>query len=134
MPSGRRHYRVTLADALEAHQEALATGGRPGIPNLHLVRSAIDRPYNGYYRSIARKAAALIESMATNHGFADGNKRTTLILLHTLLTRSGYQLKLTEEDASLDQAAEEMVVAVVTHDISFKGLVGWLEARLKRRP
>jgi prophage maintenance system killer protein len=27
-----------------------------------------------------------------SHGFTDGNKRTTLILLHTLITNSGYRL------------------------------------------
>ena len=134
MRKGRRHYRLTLANALDAHDRALGTGGRPGIPNLHLVRSAIDRPYNGYYRPIARKAAALVHSMATNHGFADGNKRTALILLHTLLTRSGYQLEPANGDQSLDQAAEDMLVAVVTHVLSFDSLVGWLNARLKTLP
>ncbi|MSO89334.1 MAG: hypothetical protein EXQ89_05135 [Rhodospirillaceae bacterium] len=49
--------------------------------NIGLIESAIARPYSGYYRSIVKKAAALLESMASNHGFADGNKRTTLILV-----------------------------------------------------
>jgi len=134
LPGGRRHYRLTLADALDAHHRALGTGGRPGIPNLHLVQSAIDRPYNGYYRPIAHKAAALVHSTATNHGFADGNKRTALILLHTLLIRSGYQLVPAQGDRSLDQAAEDMLIAVVTHELSFDGLVDWLKRRLERLP
>jgi prophage maintenance system killer protein len=88
LPSGKRHYRLTLADALSAHARALRTGGRDGIPNIELVASAIERPYNGYYREIARKASALVQSMSGNHGFADGNKRTTIILTHLLLSRA----------------------------------------------
>jgi prophage maintenance system killer protein len=41
----------------------------------------MDRPYNGYYRPIEKKAAALVESMGGNHGFIDGNKRTAVILI-----------------------------------------------------
>ena len=123
MPSGRKHYRLTFADALSAHQRALQSGGRDGIPNPGLVASAIFRPYNGYYRPIARKVAALVESMATNHGFTDGNKRTSLILMHTLLTKSGYELVPLETDRSRDDAAEKMVMAVVKHELDYEALV-----------
>ncbi|MCH7539555.1 MAG: Fic family protein [Proteobacteria bacterium] len=76
-----------------------------------MVDSAISRPYNGYYRPIARKVAALVESMATNHGFTDGNTRTSLILMHTLLVKSGYELVPLKTDRSRDAAAEKMVMA-----------------------
>ena len=42
---------------LEAHDMALTLGGRPGILSMDLVRSAIGRPYTGYYRPIYKKAA-----------------------------------------------------------------------------
>ena len=83
-----------------------------GIVNLGLVESAIHRPYNGYYRRIERKAAALVESVAGNHGFADGNKRTTLILVHTLLTKSGYRLVPARHGESSESAAEEMILSL----------------------
>jgi death-on-curing protein len=53
-----------------------------------MVESAIGRPYSGYHRSISRKAAALAESIIQNHGFVDGNKRTAVIMMHTLLTKA----------------------------------------------
>lgn len=81
-----------MGDALEAHNTAIKYGGLPGILNLSLVESAISRPYNGYCRPIRKKTAALIESVCRNHGFADGNKRTCLLLLVLLLDRSGYGL------------------------------------------
>jgi death-on-curing protein len=70
-----------LGDALQAHDRAITDyGGLRGIPNLSMIESALARPYSGYHRLIASKAAALVESFAKNHGFADGNKRTTVIL------------------------------------------------------
>ncbi|MFN7597855.1 MAG: Fic family protein [Cereibacter sp.] len=52
---------------------------------MHLIESAISRPYSGYHRSIARKSAALLHSVATNHGFVDGNKRTAWFLAMILI-------------------------------------------------
>jgi len=101
-----------------------------GILDLARVQSAIGRPYSGYHRTIQKKAAALIESMARNHGFVDGNKRTTLLLLHTLLDRSGYELApLTGED--LNPAVEELIVGVVDRTISLDQAVEWFQARIR---
>ena len=132
MPRGRRHYRITFADALSAHRRALESGGRDGVPSPELIDSAITRPYTGYYRSIARKTAALVESVATNHGFADGNKRTALILMHTLLVKSDYELVPLATDQSIEYAAEEMVMAIVNHKLKFEDLVAWFEARVRK--
>ena len=130
MPSGKRHHRLTFAEALSAHDRALRTGGLPGIRNVHQIESAIGRPYSGYYRPIAKKASALVESMSGNHGFVDGNKRTTIILTHLLLSKSGYQLKPLRTDKSLDVAMEKMVLAAVCHELDFKKIVRWFEDRL----
>lgn len=82
MPRSRRHYRVTLGDAIAAHERAIARfGGLPNIHDIGLIESAVDRPYNGYHRAIHQKAAALLHAVAANHGFVDGNKRTALTLV-----------------------------------------------------
>jgi death-on-curing protein len=97
------------------------------------VQSAIERPYSGHYRSISRKSAALVESVSRNHGFADGNKRTAIILLHTLLKESGYKLCPYGKDESLETAIEQTVLDVVTRAVTFDELEGWLRARIRRR-
>jgi death on curing protein len=81
---------------------------------------------------MATKAAALVQSMAGNHGFADGNKRTTLILLFTLLQRSGYGLRPIPGDKDLEFAAEAMILDVVNHVLSLAQLIAWFKARLVR--
>ena len=92
------------------------------------------RPYNGYYRAIEKKAAALVQSIAGNHGFVDGNKRTAVILTHLLLSKSGYRLDPIRGDDTIDVAMENMVVDAVCHKLSFDEIVRWFFDRLHRRP
>jgi death on curing protein len=94
------------------------------------VESAIARPYTGYYRSMSRKVAALIESMSTNHGFADGNKRTTLILTTLLLSKSGYALVFKRGDGGRQIAMEKLILSVARRERSFNELVCWVSNRL----
>lgn len=103
-----------------------------GILNLDLVRSAIERPYGGYYRRIELKAAALVQSLAGNHGFADGNKRTTVILVSTLLERSGFDLQPATAQESINDAVEEMVLNTVKRTMTFDDIAAWFKARIRR--
>lgn len=99
-----------------------------------MVESAISRPYTGYYHSIAKKAAALVQSVATNHGFADGNKRTAVILTHLLLRKSGYMLRKTAGDISIGEAFEELILGTVNGQVPFDDLIAWFKARLRKLP
>jgi death-on-curing protein len=91
----------------------------PGIRDRGSIEAAIARPYTGYYRSIARKAAALVHSLALNHGFIDANKRTALLMVDLFLRKSGY-------------AMETMILDVVTHRLDFGQLVEWFRQRIVR--
>jgi len=81
---------------------------------------------------MARKAAALVQSVSTNHGFTDGNKRTTIILTHLLVSRSGYKIVPLNSDGPLDAAMENLVLAFVRHELTFDQLIAWFKARLSR--
>jgi len=128
LPSGKRHYRLTLADAFSAHERALRTGGFPGIRYQHQIEAAIARPYSGYHRAISKKAAVLVQSVSGNHGFVDGNKRTAIILAHLLIQRSGYQLV----SADLDLEIEQMVLNLECHRLTLGQAVEWFRQRLHR--
>lgn len=121
------HYRITLADALTAHDEALTYGGRQGITSLHLIESAIGRPYSGYHRSIFKKAAALLESMVGNHGFTDANKRTAWLLVELLVSRSGYSLEIGESER-----LDDFVVAVAAGQVDFASMEVWFKAHIRK--
>lgn len=129
MPRSKRHYRIKLDEVIVAHDFALAFGGLQGIRDLGAIEAAIARPYCGYYRSIAKKAAALVQSLALNHGFIDGNKRTALFMLNLLLRRSGYHLRANNQ-LQLNIDVEAMILALVEHRMNFDEVVAWLEEKI----
>ena len=97
-----------------------------------MIESALARPYIGYHRRIFEKAAVFVESMACNHGFLDGNKRTTLLLTVTLLERSGYDLVSPEPDGDIVRELEDLIVAVAERSLSVEQVTEWFKARIQR--
>jgi death-on-curing protein len=60
-----------------------------GIRDAGLLESAVLRPQNGYYSNVIEEAAALMESLANNHAFIDGNKRVSFVMTDTMLRANG---------------------------------------------
>jgi death-on-curing protein len=127
-----RHYRVTIEDLIEAHAHALEHGGLAGIRDSNLLASAIGRPYVGYNRSIHAKAAALVQSLATNHGFVDGNKRTAFLIADLFLNRSGYVLHGVRKSGLHE--LEDLILAVVEQHLSADDIAAWFRRRVRRKP
>jgi death on curing protein len=70
---------LTVGEVLHIHWELIDSyGGIHGLRDQKLLESTIFRPQIGYYHTIAEEAAALMESLANNHPFLDGNKRIAL--------------------------------------------------------
>ena len=72
----------------------IETGGADGIRDRAALESAALRPQTGYYADIIEMAAALIESLAVNHPFVDGNKRAAFASADTFLMMNGYRLEI----------------------------------------
>jgi len=71
--------------------------------------------------------------MAGNHGFLDGNKRTTLILVNLLLAKSGRPLGgigIAQQNVDL----ENLILDSVQHAVTFDEMVAWFQARIKALP
>jgi death-on-curing protein len=84
----------TVAEALEMHRQLIDEfGGMHGLRDRGLLEAAIYRPQNGYYDDLIHEAAALMESLASNHAFLDGNKRISLAVTDTFLRINGYYLE-----------------------------------------
>lgn len=87
----------------------------PSVADYGLLDSAIARPSTTVfgldaYPTLLTKAAALMQSLARNHAFVDGNKRTAWAAAWTFLTING-----TELDPEFDvDAAETLVIDVAT--------------------
>ena len=67
---------LTVADVLGMHTVLMKRfGGAMGVRDPGALEAALFRPQTGYYDDIVAEAAALLESLAINHPFVDGNKR-----------------------------------------------------------
>ncbi len=117
-------YQITWDDVLRAHDWAITDGGAPGILSEHGVRSAIARPYHGYYETLHEKVAALIHGVVFNHGFVDGNKRTALYLADLLIYNSGYVLLVD------DNIMVKAISAVARREMSLEELSEWLYPKI----
>jgi death on curing protein len=92
-----------------------AVTGEDGIRDAGVIQSAAGRPQatafgDDAYPSVWEKAAALMQSIACNHGFVDGNKRTAWVSAAVFLDINGHPL---DEAYDVD-AAESLVLAVAT--------------------
>ena len=91
---------LTLPEVLAIHADQIERyGGSQGVRDHGLLESALYRPQTGYYADLVEEAAALWESLAQNHPFIDGNKRTAFAATYTFLTINGAQLTANAEDA-----------------------------------
>jgi death-on-curing protein len=93
-PSPRYVY-LTVGEVIEMHRQLIDEfGGIHGLRDQGLLEAAIFRPQNGYYDDLIHEAAALMESLASNHAFLDGNKRISLAATDTFLRINGHYLEL----------------------------------------
>ena len=68
-------------------------GGAPGVRDPGALEAALFRPQTGYYKDIVAAAAALMESLAINHPFVDGNKRIAFAAADVFLRINGWRLQ-----------------------------------------
>ncbi|HYW67417.1 MAG TPA: type II toxin-antitoxin system death-on-curing family toxin [Candidatus Dormibacteraeota bacterium] len=85
---------LTIAEVLEIHRQLINEfGGLHGVRDAGLLASAVFRPQTGYYEDFIHQAAALMESLANNHAFLDGNKRVAFASVDVFLRLNGYALE-----------------------------------------
>ena len=118
---------ISLEDILTLHRFSIERyGGSDGVRDLHLLESAIARPFQTFegkdlYTTIFEKAAALGESLIVNHPFVDGNKRTGFTAVIAFLLEE--KLRLT---ASQDEAYT-ITIAISTGELKFEQIAEWLK-------
>ena len=104
-------------------------GGTPGIRDEGALASAIMRPQLGYYDNLIEEAAALMESLAMNHPFVDGNKRVAFFVTDVFLSRNGYFI-----DCDDREAYEFFMGLFDTNTFRFAELRLWLEEHVRPLP
>ena len=89
-----QHDYLTVADVLGMHTVLMKRyGGATGVRDPGALEAALFRPQTGYYDDILAEAAALLESLAINHPFVDGNKRMAFAAADVFLRINGWRLQ-----------------------------------------
>lgn len=117
----------TVAETIEAHRLLFDEfGGLHGIRDTGLLESAVIRPQNGYYGSLVEEASALMESLANNHAFLDGNKRVSFVMTDVLLRLNGYFL-----DVEPIEAHKLITGAMEKNELRFPMIREWIGSVIK---
>lgn len=113
---------LTKEHIVRIHHELVERyGGSHGIRDEGLLESAIGRYQSGYYADQIEEASALMESLAQNHPFYDGNKRIAVNAALTSLVLNGYSIQ-----ASDTELFDFVVQLFETNSFAFGKLEPWL--------
>jgi death-on-curing protein len=116
--------------ARAVHRRQIAEhGGVDGVRDPGLLASALERPksllaYGDPAPDLAALAAAYAWGVARNHPFADGNKRTALVLLRLFLRLNGTDLAASGADKY------DTMVRLAAGGMSEEALAGWIRAHI----
>lgn len=123
---------LSAKDLLIIHAKIVdETGGSHGVRDVGLLLSSVHRPQATFsgkamYRTIFDKAAAFFESIALNHAFVDGNKRTAFVATVKFLSDYGYKFRSTNLDAEI------FVLSVVADRVPMKEIAKWFRTHTKK--
>jgi death-on-curing protein len=120
-----------ISEVIEIHDQEIATaGGLSGIRDLKVLESALGAPqasFSGQFlMDIFEMAATYLNSIAINHPFLDGNKRSALASSLTFLFMNGYEI-----DELYDEELADKTLDLVTRKITKSDLAKHLKARSK---
>lgn len=98
-------------------------GGASGVRDPGLLEAALFRPQTGYYGDIVAEAAAIMESLAVNHPFVDGNKRAAFAATDVFFRINDWRLS-----RSSSQIHSEMIAMFEQGIFDFEHLEVWLRS------
>ena len=121
---------ISFEDALRIHSVLIEKfGGTKGLRDKNSLESALMRPYqtfdkNDLYPSPIEKAAAIIESIITNHPFIDSNKRFGYVAMRLTLMDYGHDILASEDDKY------DFVIKIAKGELKFDKILTWINDRL----
>lgn len=115
---------LTLEVAYNEHQKIIdKTGGLPGIRNGRLDSVLEHIQNDSYYPLFEDKLCHLVFSVAENHSFQDGNKRSSIVLGSLFLKINSYPDEVIND---FIQKMEALVLMLVEKEICKDDLNGYI--------
>ncbi len=116
----------TIEEIIEIHKILIAEfGGTLGLKDIGILESALMRPQSGYYKSLLEESTALMESLANNHPFVDGNTRVAFFATDIFLRMNGYFINCDNVEAHT-----LFMKLFDTNSFNFSILLNWLENKV----
>jgi len=121
---------TTVEEALAIHQLLIDKfGGASGVRDQNALESAIHRPHKTFggqdlYPEPTEKAAAIIESIVSNHPFIDGNKRTGYVLMRLTLLSKHMDIEATQEEKY------KFVIDIASGKLKFEEIRNWMKSKV----
>lgn len=106
-------------------------GGAKGVREMSVLESAINRPFQTFdgtdlYPTPLEKAAAIFESVISNHPFIDGNKRTAYVLMRLMLLENNLDIAATED------VKYDFVIKAAQGQLTLIEINAWIQRHLKK--
>ena len=123
---------IDISDVEKIHNLLIDKfGGVKGVRDRGALEAAVARPFatfdnNDLYPSPIDKAAAILESIVTNHPFIDGNKRTGYVLARLIILNAGLDIEASQEEKY------KLVIAVSKSQLNFDQIREWLTQKQKK--
>jgi len=124
----------TTDEIIKIHEGVLLKiGGSSGLRDAGALALCAERPHAAFggsemYPTLFLKAAAAMETIARNHPFVDGNKRTAFMTALYILENNGYTTTFGQEDI------KESTVRSVVEKTSIADMAAWLEKNSSKKP
>lgn len=121
---------ISIKEAEVIHNILIAKfWGSKGIRDIGLLESSLARPFatfdnNELYPDPIEKAAAILESVAINHPFVDGNKRTAYTFMRLILLDNNLDINASQSEKY------DLVISVSKGESRFEEIVIWLKEKV----
>ena len=114
---------LTVSQVIEIHNlEIISAGGASGIRDMYGLESAVGAPkatFGGVHlMPLFEMAATYINSIAFNHPFVDGNKRTALASALTFLYLNGFEIVENYDEELADKTLDLLAKKVSKDDFT----------------
>ena len=123
---------ISKEQVIKIHQILIKRfGGIQGIRDIGMLESSLERPKSGistqeFYPTPEEKAAAIIESIVTNHPFNDGNKRTGFVLMRLTLLEQNLDIEASRSDKY------KFVMDIAAGNRDYDSILNWIRSRIKK--
>ncbi|EKD32715.1 MAG: hypothetical protein ACD_76C00161G0014 [uncultured bacterium] len=106
-------------------------GGLHGVRDTGLLISSCERPKTSVFgkeqfEGVHAKAATYLDSIARNHVFSDGNKRTAIASAARFIEINGFEL------VASNKEVEDFVLRVATQHLEIDVIADWFKSKTRK--